>query len=332
MYAKILIGLLLLFGISFNSCDSSQSEYLRFPEINHPEDNLPSKERIQLGEKMFFSTIFSSDSSKSCASCHIPKFAFSDTVPFSFGVKGRIGTRNAPSLLNVGFKEKFLRDGIVPTLEKQVSIPIHEHNEFDFNIVLLADRMNQDSSWVQMAQKAYGRDPDPFVITRSLGAFQRTLISSTSPYDHYINGNKNALTEEQKKGMELFNGKANCSKCHSEILFTDESLRNNGLYEKYVDSGKMRLTLLEEDRAMFKVPSLRNVTVTGPYMHDGSLITLEEVIEHYNSGGKQHKSKSDEIKALNLTIKEKQQLVDFLKSLTDYKTINLYDKKYASFE
>ncbi len=313
----------------FYGChQKNEANTSRFPEINHPEDNLPTQERIDLGERMFFSTIFSVDSTISCASCHMPEYAFADTLPVSFGVKKRLGTRNSPSLLNVGYREKFLLDGILPSLEKQVTVPIHEHLEMDFNIVLLSERMNKDSSWIKMSQKAYERNPDPYVITRALSVFQRTLVSKNSSYDKYMRGDKEALTSQQEEGMKLFNGKANCSECHSGLFFTNEEITNNGLYEHYKDSGKMRLTMLEQDRDLFKVPSLRNVEVTAPYMHNGSLSTLQEVISHYNSGGKKHINKSEKIKPLNLTEDEQQALISFLQALTDKETIDAYSKQY----
>ena len=256
----------------------------------------------------------------------MPRYAFSDTVAFSLGVKNRLGTRNAPSLLNVAYNTKLLRDGIIPSLEKQVTVPIHEHLEFDFNIVLLAERMNQDSTWVKMSMDAYGRKPTPFVISRALAAFQRTLISDSSPYDEHIKGNEYALTAQQRLGLGLFNGKANCSNCHSGLFFTNESLQNNGLYEQYNDSGKMRLTLLEEDRDLFKVPSLRNVGITSPYMHDGSISSLEGVLSHYNSGGKSHIQKG--IEKLDLSKDEKEAIISFLHSLSDKKAISKYTEKY----
>lgn len=315
------------------SCDSTiLKKPSHFPKIDYPDDNLPTKERIDLGEKLFFSTIFSEDSTKGCFSCHHPSLAFADTLPVSFGVKNRLGVRNSPPLFNVAFEKQFLRDGIVPTLEKQVVVPIHEHDELDFNIVKVAERMNQDSLWVELSKKAYHRRPSPFVITRALAAFQRTLFSGTSPYDEFLKGNPTALTEEQKLGENLFFGKANCSKCHSGVLLTNQSLKNNGLYEKYSDSGRMRLTMLEKDRALFKVPSLRNVEVTRPYMHNGAFSSLEEVVEHYSSGGKNHPNKSELIQELQLTSQEKQALVAFLKSLTDQKAIEFYTKKHENYK
>ena len=290
-----------------------------FSTISFPEDNAYSEERWELGKKLFYDNVLSIDSTLSCASCHKSELSFSDNVPFSKGVKDRDGVRNAPSLANIGYHPYFTREGGVPTLEQQVLVPLQEHNEFDFNIVLAGERIAQDSMYVAMSQKAYNRMPDYYVITRALANFERSLISDNSYFDQYhFETQTDALSNSQKRGMALFySEKTNCSKCHSGPNFTDYSFENNGLYEIYPDEGRRRLTQLDADESRFKVASLRNVEVTGPYMHDGSINTLAEVIEHYNSGGKDHPNKSKFIRSLNLTPPEKDELLAFLLSLTD---------------
>lgn len=290
-----------------------------FDALIVPADNSYTPARWALGKKLFYDPVMSVDSIISCGSCHKPELAFSDDVAFSLGVEDRLGTRNAPSLANVGFHPYFTREGGVPTLEMQILVPIQEHNEFDFNIVLLADRLKRDSNYVKMSQEAYEREPDPFVITRSLACFERSLISGYSPYDHYENyGDDLALTADELSGMELFfSEKTNCSQCHSGFNFTNYSFENNGLYEEYEDVGRFRFTGSDEDLAKFKIPSLRNVDLSAPYMHDGSIQTLEQVVEHYNQGGQDHPHKNAMIRPLNLSQKEQSQLVAFLRSLTD---------------
>ena len=201
----------------------------------------------------------------------------------------------------------------------QVLVPIQEHNEFDFNIVLLAEKLNTDTTYVKMAMNAYNRAPDAFVITRAIACFERSLLSGNSPYDQYIkNNNTNAMTDAQIRGMNLFfSERTNCSTCHSGFNFTNYAFENNGLYIQYADIGRMRLTLKEEDRALFKVPGLRNIEMTGPYMHDGSIQTLQEVIDHYQSGGTDHPHKNPIFKPLDLTTPEQNDLIEFLKALTD---------------
>jgi len=201
----------------------------------------------------------------------------------------------------------------------QILVPIQEHNEFDFNIVLIVDRLKQDSTYIKMAQEAYDRELDAFVITRAIACFERSLLSGFSPYDQYQNYDKpNALSSAAIRGLKLFfSDQTNCSSCHSDFNFTNYAFENNGLYEEYIDEGRFRLTGEASDIALFKVPSLRNIELTAPYMHDGSLKSLETVVEHYQSGGKQHLHKSPLIQPLNLSKSEQIDLIEFLKSLTD---------------
>ncbi len=290
-----------------------------FPNVEEPEGNEFTVARWELGKRLFFDPVMSVDSSISCASCHQPELAFSDDVAFSPGVHQRPGVRNSPSLANVAYHPYFTREGGVPTLEMQVLVPVQEHNEFDFNIVLLAERLAKDSSYIALSEKAYGRSPDAFVITRSLACFERSLLSGNSPYDQYLhNGQSAAISASALRGMDLFfSEKTKCSACHSGFNFSNYAFENNGLYEEYEDVGRFRLTGDEADRALFKVPGLRNIELTAPYMHDGSFQTLEAVVEHYQSGGKNNPQKSPLIQPLGLTDLEKNDLIKFLKSLTD---------------
>ncbi len=295
-----------------------------FPVPEIPADNALTQTRVVLGKILFYDPILSSDSTHSCASCHLPQLAFSDSLVVSVGVKNRLGTRNTPSLANVAYQKRLLREGGLPSLEMQVLVPIQEHNEFDFNIVKIAERLNKSDQYRSLANRAYGRDPDPYVITRALSAFERTLLSGNSPYDQWAyQGKLAAFTAEAQRGYSLFQSeKLNCAQCHEGFLFTNQDFMNNGLYSVYPDSGRIRLTGIEADRALFKVPSLRNVALTAPYMHDGSLATLEAVIAHYESGGKNHPQKSKVIKAFKLTTQEKADLIAFLRALTDEKFIS----------
>ena len=295
-----------------------------FPEMDVPADNQFSIARWALGKKLFYDPIMSVDSSISCAHCHQTDLAFSDGLAVSKGVEDRLGTRNAPSLANVAYHPYFTREGGVPTLEGQILVPIQEHNEFDFNIVLLTERLASDSTYVKMAKAAYDRLPDPFVITRSIACFERSLLSGYSRYDQYVQyGHTEVLSEQELSGMALFfSEKTNCSHCHNGFDFTNYAFENNGLYEEYPDVGRFRLTGEESDLAIFKVPSLRNVTLTAPYMHDGSLGDLAAVIDHYDQGGANHPNKNAILKPLQLTTNEKAALVAFLESLSDETFVN----------
>jgi cytochrome c peroxidase len=290
-----------------------------FPAPTVPADNALTRSRVALGRRLFYDPALSADSTRSCASCHAPHLAFSDSTAVSLGIRGRAGTRNSPSLANVAYQQKLLREGSVPTLEMQVLVPVQEHNEFDFNILLVAERLSRMPEYVVMAEKAYGRMPDAFVVTRAIAAFERTLLSGGSPFDEWFFQGKNAaVSAAVKRGYDLFQSeKLSCGKCHEGFLFTNQSFANNGLYEMYPDSGRIRLTGLASDRALWKVPSLRNIALTAPYMHDGSLPTLEAVIDHYQTGGKAHPNRSLLLKPFALTAQERADLLAFLQSLTD---------------
>lgn len=293
-----------------------------FPAIVFPEDNAFSPARWRLGKALFYDKALSLDSSISCASCHQPALAFSDSLAFSTGVKKLSGTQNAPTLANVAYHPYYTRLGGVSTLEKQVLVPIQEHNEFNFNIIEIAKRLGADSVYQRMSRKAYNRGMDYYVITRALANFERSLISGQSRYDAYTLG-KIKLTEAEIRGMQLFfSERTNCAKCHSGFNFTSYAFENNGLYEVYKDQGRKRLTEKEEDLEKFKVPTLRNVALTAPYMHDGSLLSLEQVIGHYNSGGRSNPRKSGLVRPLHLTDAEQKDLVAFLRTLNDSRFIS----------
>ncbi len=311
---------ILLVIACFSSCyvvkNEIKKENYLLPVMNVDADNLQSTVREELGKKLFFDPIFSIDSSISCASCHNPTLAFADTHQFSAGVFGRAGVRNVPSILNIGYHPYFLREGSVPTIEMQALIPIQEKNEFDHNIVDIANQLKEDKEYDKLSRLGYGREIDHYVITRALGVYQRTLISNKSKFDKYIAG-KMQLSRQEMKGMDIFFGKGNCSSCHGGFNFTSYKLTNNGLYKKYQDIGRMRATKDSSDLAVFKTPSLRNVSVTPPYMHDGSLSTLSAVIAHYNRGGEEHLNKYPLIQPLGLSRQEMKSLELFLNCLTD---------------
>ena len=320
-----------------NSCNKDEEgikyDYSHFIPSHFPipisnPDSIPTEAQFTLGKKLFFDPVLSRDGSLSCASCHKPSLAFADTVSVSAGVEGRLGNRNSPSLGNVVYQKKLLKEGGLPTLEMQVLVPIQEHAEFDNNIVEISDKLMTIPKYVEMSQAAYKRDPDPYVITRAISAFERTLFSGDSKYDQFLNG-RTKLTAIEEQGLNLFmSNKTNCSNCHSGFLLTNQNIENNGLYSVYKDIGAMRLTQNPSDEGKFKIPSLRNIALTYPYMHDGSLKTLEEVIEHYNSGGSNHKNKNTLIKPLNLSQSEIEALVAFLSTLTDYNFIT--NKNYQN--
>lgn len=301
--------------------DAAQTPLIAVPlgltEQSYPSDNVPTAERIELGRQLFFSAALSRTGEISCASCHRPENFFADNKPTSAGVEGRPGTRNVPSLINVGYQPYMLREGGVPTLEMQVLVPIQEHNEFDDNILVVVDRLAKDTAINAQSIRCYNRKIDSYSLVRAIASFERSLVSTTSRYDEYnIRGRAAVLTNEEHNGRNIFFGeKGRCGTCHNGIQLTNFSFQNNGLYDVYPDSGRFRVTKNDADIGVFKVPSLRNVSHTAPYMFNGSVATLEEVVLHYNSGGKSHVNKKPILKPLNLTVEEQKQLVAFLKAL-----------------
>lgn len=290
-----------------------------FPEMIFPESNPYSAYSIELGRRLFHDVRLSDDNALSCASCHQTQFAFATQDVTNMGSSGEPGTRNAPSLGNVGYHPYFTREGGVPTLEMQILVPIQEHNEFNSNIVSIVEELANDNEYQRLSQEAYGQDLTPFVLTRSIANFERTLISGESKYDRFINGDASAFNSDELAGFELFNSEElQCASCHSGFNFSNYEVVNNGLYVNYPDPGLARLSALESDSGKFKVASLRNVGLTPPYMHDGSVNSLEEVIEHYAAGGAGHTQQDGRIQGFELNSTEKERLMAFLHSLTDY--------------
>ena len=290
------------------------------PPFEIEAGNELSTRRVALGKKLFYDINLSRDSSVSCGSCHNQAKAFADFSPRSAGVEGRIGKRNAPALFNLGWHQTLNRDGGTFTLETQMLVPFEDEFEMDIRVPEVVDRIRQDSEYPSLFAAAYpDRGVTAYTLTRAIGAFQRTLLSFNSPYDRYTYyGEEDALNPSQKRGMDLFfSERTQCGTCHSGFNFRRQTFENNGLYGKYADEGRKGVTFLEEDAGKFSVPSLRNVQMTAPYMHDGSLWSLSEVIDHYAAGGEGHANQSPLVQGFAITDTEKIDLINFLLALTD---------------
>lgn len=260
-----------------------------------PEANPITEEKIELGRRLFFDRRLSRDESIACASCHDPDRAFSDGRAIAVGVFGRAGRRNAPALINRGYGKTFFWDGRVSTLEEQVLQPIQDPNEMDLTLDEAERRTGISSG----------------EMSRALATFVRSLLSGNSRYDRFINNDPSALSQEEQLGLRVFRGRGNCTVCHVGPNFTDEGFHNTGIAWKnngYVDAGRGLGT--------FKTPTLRDVARTAPYMHDGSLATLEDVVEFYSAGGRKNPNLDPEIQPRNFTAQEKRGLVSFLISLS----------------
>lgn len=286
---------------------------------------IPAGTEQQLGEKLFFDPILSRDSSVSCASCHRPDHAFADVTPTSKGVFGRMGGRNTPSCMNMTNRNFYFWDGRAETLEQQALGPIENPVEMDLPLSIAVKRLMTNAYYYQSFMSVYGRKPSRELIASAIANYQRTLETSNTPFDKYLQGrDTNAMSASAKRGLELFNGKANCFDCHFGVDFTgNDQFRNIGLYngKDLNDKGRYEVTKKESDIGKFKVPGLRNIAMTGPYMHNGMHKTLREVIDYYNEPDKfvNNSINRDTLlnKPLNLTEDEKKDLENFLLSLTD---------------
>jgi cytochrome c peroxidase len=279
--------------------------------------------RIELGKRLFFDPILSKDRTVSCASCHRPEHAFADNRRVSPGVGGALGARNAPSVMNSSGRTSLFWDGRAETLEDQAIGPIENPLEMALPIAEALARVNADAEYQQQFALAYGGPATARSLGRALAAFQKTLDTADTPYDRYIRGDDAAVSESAKRGRLLFIGKGKCAECHSGEDFTSDRFRNIGLFDgkRYADRGRGAITGNSVEDGEFKVPSLRNVAVTAPYMHDGSFGTLREVIDYYDDPDRivpGAKGRDATMSApLKLSEGEKADLEAFLRALTD---------------
>jgi cytochrome c peroxidase len=290
-----------------------------FPVMNIPKDNPQSTAKIELGRQLFYDQRLSVDNTVSCSSCHSQNFAFSNAGnAVSTGIKGLKGSRNAPSLGNAGYRKSFFWEGGSPSLELQAMGPITSHDEMGMEPEALIKKLRAISGYDKQFKTIFKDGVTMLNVTRALASFERTLVSNSSPYDRFNAGDQKAMSASAIRGLELFFGeKGDCFHCHGGFNFTDEQLHNTGLYKTYKDEGLARLTKRKEDVGKFKTPSLRNVALTAPYMHDGSRKTLHDVLNDYNSGGQAHENADGLMRPLELSKQDVSDLIAFLESLTD---------------
>jgi cytochrome c peroxidase len=283
-----------------------------------PEDNPLTREKIELGRKLFFDKRLSADNTVACADCHSPFLGFTDGMAVASGINEQKGERSSPTIINRLFSEKQFWDGRAGSLEKQVLGPIQNPIEMANTLDNVVRTVNADFPYRKEFRRVFGTEVTIDGIAKAIASFERTLISGNSLFDQFKQGDKNALSESAQRGFTLFeSGRVNCIACHSGPNFTNEEFKNNGagMDTEEPDLGRYTVTKSDSDRGAFKTPTLRDIVRTAPYMHDGSLRTLLDVIDFYNKGGIPNKHLSKEIRPLNLTGQEKADLVEFLKSL-----------------
>lgn len=294
-----------------------------------PGDDLPATPE-QLGEKLFFDPILSGDRTVSCASCHKPEFAFADNQSLSLGVKATPSERNTPTATYMVKRGVFFWDGRAATLEEQALMPIADPREMNLSIDEAVGRLNGDPYYAAAFQKVFQAKPDKSSLATALARFQLTLSAYNSPFDRYMKGDEKAMSAAAIRGLELFVGKARCDKCHRGTDFSDDVFRDIGLRDitpKTLSSlnpeqlGRFSISKDSADIGKFKTPHLRNIAVTAPYMHDGSIKTLKEVIRFYNvTKGKIHLSLNLDVQmrdTVQLNEQEELDLELFLNALTD---------------
>jgi cytochrome c peroxidase len=314
------------------------------PEVTVPEDNPMTPEKIDLGRMLYFDTRLSGDSSLSCSKCHDPLNGFTEESELSTAYPGTLHWRSTPTVLNAAHAQNLFWDGRAKTLEEQALGPIQAPVEMNQNLAHLEAKLNQIPEYVKRFQEVFGRKPNREDLAKAIATFERTIVSTNVPLDNYLKGDKDALSESQVRGMALFTGKAKCVSCHDGALLSDndfhvtgvpetESLKKDSMrvamrqffardcgFENYEecdeDWGLYFHTKEAADKWAFKTPSLREIELTAPYMHNGAFRTLEDVIEFYDRGGGDIPSKDPLLKPLNLTDREKKDLVDFLRALT----------------
>jgi cytochrome c peroxidase len=285
-----------------------------------PKDNPYTPEKAELGRLLYFDKRLSADSTVACASCHVPQHAFAEPSSVSTGIRSQQGTRNSPTILNRAYSLAQFWDGRAATLEEQVKGPIANPIEMGNTHDACENNLKNVPGYHPLFAKAFGTEEITIDrVAKAVATFERTLLSGNSPYDRFTAGDKKALTQAQVRGMKLFFNKTKCDKCHEGLNFTSNSYHNLGvgIDKPMPDLGRYEVTKDPHDWGAFKTPTLREVANTAPYMHDGSMKTLDEVVEFYDKGGNWNKNLDADIKKrLSLTREEKADLVAFLRSLS----------------
>lgn len=341
----ILTGLIILFvlfcGLTQSSNNEKPAPYtLRFPanfgrRFTIPEDNPTTKEGVYLGRVLFYEKKLSAGNRISCENCHLQKYAFTDGKAFSEGAGGLLTTRSSMSLANLLWVRNFFWDGRSPSLEQQAVFPLTNVHEMGQTLTASVSKLRQTPLYPSLFKAAFGSDTiQAEHILKALAQFERTLISADSKYDRYLAGTYKP-TEQEMRGMTLFQRSpdpqnqirgANCEHCHGGIKTFKELFHNNGLDSIFTDKGRQNFTNQPEDQGRFRVPTLRNIMLTAPYMHDGRLQNMEQVLDHYNehvlesttlSSFLRHVSNETNGKNLLLTQNEKTDIIAFLSMLTD---------------
>lgn len=301
-----------------------------FPKPVYDFKNNPlTEEGFELGRKLFYDPILSKDNTISCSSCHLQQTGFTHVDhDLSHGIDGKIGTRNSLTLQNLAWSKNFMWDGGVNHLDVQAIAPITSEVEMDETLENVVQKLNSNATYQNLFEKAFGTKKITGQLTlKAISQFVVTLTTANSKYDKVLKKEEN-FTEMEQKGYKLF--QKHCASCHNEPLLASNDFKNNGLAidPTLNDFGRMKITQNPNDSLKFKVPTLRNIEFTFPYMHDGRFKTLNEVVKHYNSGIQKSKTLAKELqKPMNLSDNERVEIISFLKTLTDKEF--LFNLKYG---
>jgi cytochrome c peroxidase len=290
--------------------------YRRPATIPFPKDNPYTPEKAALGKKLYFDTRISVTSAQSCASCHSPAYGWADGLAVGVGHgMAKLG-RHSPTIVNAAWGAIFMWDGRLATLEEQALGPIQSPGEMNMPLDKLLERIGSIPEYKPLFGSVFPNEGlKAKTIAQAIATYERTVVSERAPFDDWIDGNEKAISEEAKRGFVLFNDKAKCASCHEGWNFTNDGFQDIGLASEDIGRGQFAPGVVKMKHA-FKTPGLREITRRSPYMHDGSLATLEQVVEHYDQGGVDRPSRSDLMKPLGLTAQEKSDLVVFLKTLS----------------
>lgn len=294
-----------------------KAQYIRPDSIPFPKDNPYSQAKASLGKTLFFETRLSRSKVMSCATCHNPGFGWTDGNATGTGDFHKALPRKSPTILNLAWDDLLFWDGRAEGLEKQAIGPMQAEGEMHMPLDQLVDRLKGIGEYLSLFQAAFPDDGNPITsenIAKALATFERTVVSGEAPFDRWIKGDESAISAEAKRGFLIFNTKGNCAACHSDWRFSDGSFHDIGIKDEDIGRGKwLKLTPMQH---AFKTMGLRNIGRRAPYMHNGSMATLLDVIDHYDHGFVKRESLADDIKPLHLSPQEKQDLIAFLKTLT----------------
>ncbi len=310
--------------LSTSQAGTTPDPWLRPEAVPAPPDNPPNDARVHLGRVLFFDPRLSGSNAVSCASCHNPGLGWSDGLPTAMGKGARLLKRHTPTVVNTAYNPIQMWDGRKRTLEDQALGPIESPDEMDMALETLVPKLSALSEYRALFEAAYpGEGINSKTIAKAIASYERTVVSGLAPFDRWRLGETHAISASAQRGFEVFQNQGNCTKCHSGFNFTDNGFHNIGVNSTSGedDAGRHAILKLPSMKGAFKTPTLREIAITGPYMHNGIYRTLEEVVEHYDRGGDTKTNLSPDMKPLNLSAQQKADLVAFMNTLTSPPTV-----------